>query len=134
MAYKRNLFVCQGNVDRSVAAADMFGVMLRGRGFRVGKLEDVDGFDYYIGSAGLCVSAQNAFNGSVQLTTDMIGRAERIFVADGRILHDLLKEYKIAGKMFVQLNIEDGRSLIVPEQAEDLYAEVRRKLRAYMPH
>ena len=130
---KRNLFVCQGNVDRSRAGEGVYFEMLREMGFRVGPFTSLEIFDFYIGSAGVEVSAPNAFNGSIQLTSGLVELADRIFSADDLITLRLVKDFAVRREQIVQLNVEDGRSLIVPDQAESLFREYRQKLKDYLP-
>jgi len=130
---KRNLFVCQGNVDRSPAGEGVYFEMLRERGFNVGPFTSMDVFDFYVGSAGIEVSAQNAFNGSVQLTLGLVALADRIFSADYLVTRGLVEKFGAYSKEIIQLNVEDGRSLLVPDQARSLFEEYRRKLRDYVP-
>lgn len=130
---KRNLFVCLGNVDRSPAGEGVYFEMLRERGFKVGPFTSMDVFDIYVGSAGIEVSAQNAFNGSVQLTSELACLADRIFSVDDAVTLRLRNQFGVRRDQIVQLDIEDGRSLLVPDQARSLFEEYRRKLADYVP-
>jgi hypothetical protein len=128
----RYLFVCMGNVDRSVAGETVFKELLEREGFNVGKLNEKKICDFYIGSAGLFVSASNLVNGSVQLTKVMARRVGNIFSSDSHVTRGLVTNYNVPIKKIIQLDVEDGRSLIVPEQANELYEEFRRKLGGYL--
>ena len=128
---KRNLFVCIGNVDRSKAGELVYSQLLREGGFSVGPFESRGVFDFYVGSAGILVSAQNEFNGSVQLTVEMARRADRIFSVEDLVTRRLIESFGAKLGQIVQLDIEDGRSLIVPEQASDLFMEYVQKLEKY---
>jgi protein-tyrosine-phosphatase len=126
------LFVCVGNVDRSKAGEDIFKVMLRERGFSVGEFFENDGFDFYVGSAGIEVSQAHKPQ-SVQLTRVMTRRAGRIFSVEDFVTKSLVEDYNVSARKIIQLDIEDGRSLIIEEEAQSLYSEFRRKLRDYLP-
>ncbi len=131
--YNRNLFVCSGNVDRSVAGEIIFREGLEKKGFSVGKFSDLDGFDFYVGSAGIDVAEKDKMNGSMQLTEDMARRANRIFSIDEMITTELMSKYGVRKSKIVQLDIFEGRSLMVYEEAISLYGEFRRKLEKYLP-
>jgi len=127
----RYLFVCMGNIDRSVAGEAIFRELLENKGFNVGKLNEKRGHDFYVGSAGVCVSNSNAVNGSIQLTNDMVRKVGNIFSVDFAVTKCLTENFRVPERKIIQLDIEDGRSLIVPEQANELYTEFRMKLGKY---
>ena len=128
----RYLFVCMGNVDRSVAGESIFRELFGARGFDVGKLNERKGHDFYVGSAGLIVSNANVMNGSVQLTNEMARKVGTVFSIDALVTKGLVKSYNVPGRKIVQLDIEDGRSLLIEEEAQSLYGEFRRKLTDYL--
>lgn len=130
---RRFLFVCAGNVDRSRTGEITFKRELESLGFKVGKFDESRGFDFYVGSAGLSVAEKDIFNGSTQLTSNMVRRANRIFSIDSAITEGLRRDYNVSLKRIVQLDIQDFRNLIVEEEANSLYDEFKRKLEAYLP-
>ncbi len=132
--YRRNLFVCQGNIDRSKAGELIYSQMLKEAGFKVEDFFSIRDADFYVGSAGIQVSAEAEFNGSVQLDWRMIEAADRVFSIDESITLVLVKDFSARRERTVQLDIPDGRSLLIPEQAESLFREFREKLRGYVPH
>jgi predicted protein tyrosine phosphatase len=130
---KRNLFVCVGNVDRSKAGEMIYSQMLREQGFLVDNFFSIRDADFYVGSAGIQVSAEAEFNGSIQLDWRMVEAANRIFSIDEFITQALVRDFSAKRERIVQLDIQDGRSLIVSEQAKSLFEEFREKLRGYVP-
>ena len=130
---KRNLFVCVGNVDRSKSGEEVYRQMLQERGFIVEPFASIADVDFYVGSAGIEVSAPNAFNGSVQLTSGLVALANRIFSVGELVTQRLVVDFGAHPREIIQLDIEDGRSLLVPDQARSLYGEFFLKLMPYVP-
>ena len=130
---KRNLFVCVGNIDRSKAGELVYIDLLKQNGFQVGHFWSMDVFDFYVGSAGIEVSAQARFNGSTQVNSPMVSLADRIFSVEDNVTQRLVNYFGAGLDKIIHLNIEDGRSLIVPEQAKSLFEEYRFKLKQYVP-
>ncbi|MEI7718701.1 MAG: hypothetical protein WCI72_02445 [archaeon] len=127
----RYLFVCVGNVDRSVAGEIILRELLEKDGFDVGKLNERRGHDFYVGSAGIEVSEANKPQ-SIQLTKEMTRRVGRIFSVEDFVTNGLINNYSVPTRKIFQLNIEDGRSLLIEEEAQSLYDEFRRKLADYL--
>lgn len=127
----RYLFVCMGNVDCSKAGESIFKAILEERGFLVGRLNEKKGFDFYVGSAGIEVSESHKPQ-SVQLTREMTRWVGRIFSVDDFVTKGLINNYGVPIRKIFQLDIEDGRSLLIEEEAQSLYVEFRRKLTDYL--
>ncbi|VVB80103.1 Uncharacterised protein [uncultured archaeon] len=130
---QKYLFVCFENINRSPMGAEIFSLMLRYRGYKVGDLNSRESCDYYVGSAGVCVNKEKTPFG-VQLEESMLEGLDTVFIAND------LEEWFMVEKMgiskranWVVLGIKDNYDIGVDSQARELEAILRTKLVEHLP-
>ena len=128
----RYLFVCMGNVNRSIIGAEVFREFLSERKFKVGSLEDKTGSDFYVGSAGVMV--EDWESGGVQYTDELGDSVDRIFAADWQVAKILASDYDTVFSKIFDLRVGDFYK--IRENELDKFAlrtVMQERLREYVP-
>lgn len=129
---QRYLFVCAANVNRSKTGETVFKKMLEEKGFSVGSLEQVMGFDCYVGSAGTDIDFMNLKEGR-QYTVELATSVDKIFAADGFVYRDIKEYFRTSEDKMVNLGIRDRYDITIPNERSNLRRIMRKKLAPYVP-
>jgi protein-tyrosine-phosphatase len=129
---QRYLFVCMGNINRSIVGAEVFRELLSERKFKVGSLEEKTGSDFYVGSAGVMVDDWES--DGRQYTDELGDSVDKIFAADWQVARILASDYDTVFSKIVDLGIGDFYKIRV--NALDRFAlrtVMQERLKNYVP-
>jgi protein-tyrosine-phosphatase len=129
------LFVCMGNVDRSITGERVFKQMLEKQGYKVGSLEDEaansEDFDFIVDSAGIAPK-----HGKRTFERSMAEGARCIFAADHVVAWYLIctDGYNLQDSVKIKnLQIQDQYDVSIDWERKQLENMMKWMLSGYVP-
>ncbi|MBP7708374.1 hypothetical protein KA107_01715 [Candidatus Pacearchaeota archaeon] len=113
---------------RSPLAESIFNHYVKRRGYSIGRFDSPGDFDFYVGSAGVRAKKDGNVD-SVQLTEEMVSRADKVFCMDSSLLDILEVMWDVPKEKLVDLHVDSDIAGSEAAVKEDLI----KRLEPYFP-